>query len=816
MTTSEERPTPDVPGNKITGRYEWALALVLIASVALCFWVLRINRGIHPGLSERGVRQADFCIDLSCGYVPMTEYFVQSVRGGELPLWNPYQVLGKPFLAYPLAWFYPPSWLCLIAPMGVALQVLAVLHLVAAGFFTYWFCRTLKLAFAPSLAGGFSFVFCGFVLHNASWSPVHAAAIAWVPLGFVCIARLFRDETQGWAVALWGVCAVQILTGFLQYSLYMYYGLGGYMLVLAVSKYREGRDWKLVTRLVGLCVGAMVLGALAASVQLIPLQELAGQSLRAALGKSYGSGFETGRGDIARHIHNMLLPSRLAITWAVTWPPVVAGLAGVFHRRRRDAFFFGALVVASVLLAAGRGSWLYDLYSRLPTGDMFVHAQRFSLLYSFGIAVLAAMGLDLLAVGANADGGMRKWPVATRVVQFVLYAIALALCVNVVRGMKLEGRVWAAVVCALIALAVCVRILGRGRLLWRPLSVLCAVLLVWQVATWFHYPFFSLNLDQSAYERSAGAFEYLKLNQGLSRAVNVIWNRQSLLESPFDFGFARKLGGLRGVYIFGDYDSLEDGRVARYVSWLNDGQTAEAITPSLARPVPGKSALRLLNLVGVKHVVVTTSSGTAELSLWEKLAAGGKGSDALALKLVFEDANATIYENKNAMPRAYFVPEVQLVTDENEMLRTLASREFDARRYALVEDPSLLGPQGEANAEANASGQHGLVEVDEYGSREVRLRVDAPSDGFVVLTDLYYPGWRAVADGMPAEIHRANYLFRMVRVDKGEHTIRFVYPGGTFYKGLVLSICSVVITLVFVVVGRRVRKERGSGLLTPQ
>jgi len=777
-------------------RYEWVLALVVIACVATSFWVSRFNIDVR----ERGR------LDLYCGYAPNMKCFTERVQAGELPLWNPYQVFGKPFLAYPMGYFYAPAWLFFVLPMPMALQILAVLHLVAAGFFTYWFCRTLKLTFVSSLAGGFSFLFCGFMLQSASWSPIHAGATVWVPLGFVCVARLFRDETYGWAVGLTLTCAVQILAGFPQFSLYMYYGLVWYALVLALSKYRERKDWRLSARLLGLCVGALMLGALAASIQLVPTGELAGESLRLAAGSSYRAHYETG--SVGRFVGKILTsPWRAALLWELAWPSVVASLGGVFHRRRREAIFFGGLAAVSVLLGAGRGSYVYDLFSRLPTGNIFSFSSRFSLLYSFAVAVLAGMGLDLLATEGRGAGDRRRWGQAIQVGKVALYAAVLALCVHLIPGTEFKRHVLGTVVCAVIAAAVCVRLLTRWRLPWRVLSTGCAVLFAWQVTTWFNWTIVSQKLDETVYEESESAFEYLKICQGLSRAIIVT-------EKPFVSGFAHKLGAVRGVYIFGDYDALENRRVSRYISYLNAGKVAPLRMIQRPQPVPGKSALKLLNLVGVKHVVVATSEDRSLSSAWEKLAADGAGSEALALKPVFEDAGATIYENRNAIPRAYFVPDVQLVTNEEEMLRTLASPEFDARRYALIEDRLLLESHSESGAETHTAEQQGFVRVEQYGSHEVRLHVEAPTAGFVVLTDLFYPGWRAEVDGTDAEIHRANYLFRMVRVGKGEHEVRFVYSGGTFYKGLVLSVCAVMIMVVYVVVARAVSRKKGSEWLT--
>jgi len=793
---------PDGPENKFSGPYELLAALALIVCVAVCFWLLRLSPE-NVVAKTPGIWQAD----MYCAYVPALKYLAKSVRGGELLLWNQYQDLGKPFLAYPMGAFYPPCWLYLVLPLGAALQVLAVLHLAAAGIFLYWFCRTLKLAFVPSLAAGFSFMFCGLILHYASWTPIHAGATVWVPLAFVCLVRLFRDETYGWAVALAATCTVQILAGFSQFSLYMYYALGGYTLVLAASKYREKQDWRPAARLVGLCVGALVLGTLAASVQLVPLRELAGESLRQTLGGrghwryAHQSGMVQGIGAFARRV--LVSPLQAGVHWAVAWPSLVAGLAGLFHRKRRDAAFFGVLVVTSLLLARGPGTTLYDWFTRLPTGNIFSKAERFSLLYSFGIAVLVGMGLDMLAAGPNGADRKRGRRMVVRVGVVAAYAIVLALCATQIPGTEFRERVWGTVVCAAVAAAVSVRLLAGWRLPWRALSVVCALLVTWQLGVWFR-PVFSSRVDETVYEESASTFEYLKQRQGLSRATIVT-------ERPLVPGFAQKLGGLNGVYVFGDYDALQAGRVSRYLWYLNSGKMVELQRVQGPRPVPGMSPLRLLNLVGVKHVVVPASEGDSLASAWEKLAAGGEGSDALALKLVFEDADVTIYENRNAMPRAYFVPEVQLVTDEEDMLQTLASPEFDARRCALVEDRSLLVPQSDGAADAQAIDQQEVVEVEKHANREVLLRVKAPTAGFVVLTDLFYTGWRAEVDGTRAEIHRANYLFRMVRVGRGEHYIRFVYPGSTFYVGVALSACAVAIVVVFLVVARRVSRQRKQG-----
>ena len=78
----------------------------------------------------------------------------------------------------------------------------------------------------------------------------------------------------------------------------------------------------------------------------------------------------------------------------------------------------------------------------------------------------------------------------------------------------------------------------------------------------------------------------------------------------------------------------------------------------------------------------------------------------------------------------------------------------------------------------------GAARIVEYESARVVCEVDARTSGYLVLLDSYYPGWRAYLEGKEAEILRANYAFRAVRVPEGKHRVEFVYRPRSFYAGL--------------------------------
>jgi len=67
------------------------------------------------------------------------------------------------------------------------------------------------------------------------------------------------------------------------------------------------------------------------------------------------------------------------------------------------------------------------------------------------------------------------------------------------------------------------------------------------------------------------------------------------------------------------------------------------------------------------------------------------------------------------------------------------------------------------------------------------VETDSPEDGLLVLTDTYYPGWRAFVDGREEHIVSADYLFRGVPLAAGKHSVEFVYAPDSFRIGLLLS-----------------------------
>ena len=103
--------------------------------------------------------------------------------------------------------------------------------------------------------------------------------------------------------------------------------------------------------------------------------------------------------------------------------------------------------------------------------------------------------------------------------------------------------------------------------------------------------------------------------------------------------------------------------------------------------------------------------------------------------------------------------------DFARMLRDGVWPAADLRTTVLLERPPAAAPPR----------RPGRVRIASYRNTEVVLEADSPDGGWVVLNDLWHPWWFAEVDGRPADILRANVLFRAVAVPPGRHTVRFQF-----------------------------------------
>lgn len=148
---------------------------------------------------------------------------------------------------------------------------------------------------------------------------------------------------------------------------------------------------------------------------------------------------------------------------------------------------------------------------------------------------------------------------------------------------------------------------------------------------------------------------------------------------------------------------------------------------------------------------------------------------------------ASIYENLKAMPRVWLVPEAVILTSEAVLSSIQSStlpdgRVYDPTKLALLEEPLDFKV---ANFDPDATAK--LVSLNDSS---VQIQTSSKSSAFLVLSDIYYPGWKARVDGKLTHIFQTNYVLRGIPLSEGNHIIEFTFEPTSFHIGTGISVAA--------------------------
>jgi hypothetical protein len=170
------------------------------------------------------------------------------------------------------------------------------------------------------------------------------------------------------------------------------------------------------------------------------------------------------------------------------------------------------------------------------------------------------------------------------------------------------------------------------------------------------------------------------------------------------------------------------------------------------------------------------------------------------LRPVYSGNKTFVYQNSDALPRAYFVNSLEKAT-AIEILNKVKNNQFDPKEIAFVEDADLQADKPDSTT---------FVQIEKYGDENIYLNVKASGNNFLFLGDTYVgKGWKAYVDGNETNIYRANHNFRGIIVPAGEHKIHFEYLPESFVitKNLALILSSIVVLGLFISIGMNFRKK---------
>ncbi len=695
-------------------------------------------------------------------FVPWRQAAWEALLQGHLPLWNAGLGMGAPLLAnYQSALLYPPNWLLGITGIAWGQGLLAMLHIAWAGCGMALLTRRLGTSLLGQTLAGMAYGLSGYLVARSGFLSINAAA-AWLPWMMLCADRLAvaaaekRPRSERMCALLWLALAfaMQWLAGHAQTAWYSLIMVGAWTLFRGANR----KGWRGLgrTALWMLAVGALAF--LLAAAQLLPTLEYMGQSFRAetldpefALTYSFtpwrtlgllmpdlfgnpAAGDYWGYGNFWEDaVYIGLAPFLLAIL------ALVRGILGRDERKGAIRFLAIAAVLA-FLLALGRNTPIFPwLFEHAPTFNLFQAPARWNLVMVFCLALLAGFGADAWRAP---EGWALYWmrlgtagAAAIAATAWALGALAPWIQPTLTHAFFLAGM-W----CFIFGLFALLRPADLTPL-WIGLMG-CIVLADLGLAHGGLNPFTSPDLyrREGALAQQVPGDRRLYMPPDLEHELKYErTHRFDTFDPGIDFMLVRDIGIpntalLDGLQSANNFDPLLPDR---YVVWMD----------ALAElPLDRQEPLLALMDVG-----------------WRAEAEGG----------------AVLYRPVEDPARARLIGEAIWAESPQEALDAVLTADFDPERQVVLE--------GSWTSSSEITGDGEVVRLEPIHPGEIEIEVSAEGDTWLVLSDTWYPGWRARVDGVETEILHADYLFRAVRVPAGEHLVAFSYEPLSVKLGFALS-----------------------------
>jgi len=686
---------------------------------------------------------------------PYQKFKKRSFFKGTFPLWNPHQGAGYPFLAtMESSLFFLPEIILYVVPEPFNWDVYLLFRLFLAGVFTYCFMRVLRFGFLPSITAGIAYMFSGPIL---SWVPnVTLNADVLIPLFLLCIEMLLRRNSGILIIVLAFVFFQAVASGHPEHTLFLF--LTG-TLYLGFRIITKAYAYNLGDVVENFAI-AFACGIGLSSILLFPSVEYVFFNSWHVHGRNVG--LEAAQPEKAITI---LFPwyyaKALGVyrgwvvnTWAGGWIgflPVWMSVFALFARnKRRIGYFF--LLITSLYLLKVYGCSLVNWLGRLPVLSLIRFHLHITQNIAFGLSVLCGAAMSYLLEDSK---NLRRFALCVLPIVFIS---VIALSAWPPQDNLLEVFALPAGILAIFSV---IMVLNRTSLVNH--RVVCWVI----VLMLFSELFFLVPRERSTRGK---AFQeppyvtYLKADPLPFRVYGIGGCLYPNTATAF------------GLDDIGMYEGLFVKRFADYVRELVDGSffnesSFHAFRQSLQDP-----SNAFLDLLNVKYLILPRNR---VVKPWV--------ADKHSLKMVYRD-EVLIYERLNVLPRIMFRCRADVVSDDEQAL-SLLREDYDIHsRVLLARSPSEMPGVG------NVPGED-LSRVDEIdlGINRKRFIVDMEREGFVILNDVNYPGWRVSVDGKARELLTANYLFQAVYVPSGRHEVEFAFRPMSFFVGLFIS----VLTLIF-------------------
>ncbi len=737
-------------------------------------------------------------------FLPRRFFALESLLNGSLPLWNPLNACGVPFLAnVQSSVFYPFSVLIYLLPFpgGYCAYVLA--HYILAAWCMYALMRHWNSSVFAAAVAGLVFAFGGY-MQSINDNLAFLTAAAWLPLIVLCFSRALQQRSLRWILATTLLIGLQVFAGDASFCIVstmlcagLYALCSPRAIIAAPLRFRAG-----------VFIAAWCAGLLLAAGVLLPFFEFVRLSDRAAgLALNEALRWSLHPLELLQFIHPYIF-GRLVpdVRWfGQRWLDTV--YLGIFplcfavfyalrgrcpHKR-----FLAATVLLGLVLALGSyNPALAWIMQTVPALRLMQYPVKFLLLCAFALAVMSGHGADLFIARMRARETIRGLLKPLLLPVCALLALLLAAAASRTQLFDLFVSVYPDTAYFQPLRSDLFFELYRGTfvaaLLFGAFGIItwCAIrfknrpgLLAFFIGCCICADLFFLGapgdawLERREIRRPGSVVSGLQHDDSLFRIYSLsrIAGGISYAHTPhlsFDRVY-RVLTqtlppNLHMYYGLASVDEYSEMLNVRYYEVF--GRVLLHLAGNSHTPTDSSYCRKIFSMLNVKYIL--SPHALPELGFE-----------------LMRDGPVKLYRNQGVWPRAFIARHINVCADDAAVVRRIHAAEFEPLSVVVpqAEFDRLPPLMQSALAVAYPKDLNQCVTVVHYEANRVELSVDTAQHGLLVLSDTWFPGWSVQVNARTCALLRVNHTLRGVALDPGVSRIVFEYRPRSFLVGMALS-----------------------------
>ncbi len=673
------------------------------------------------------------------------EYKRLNYLKGNMPIWNPYQAGGYPFLAsMGSSMFNPFEIILYILPSKYSWDLFMLFRLFFSGFFMYLYMRELQYSVIASLTSAIAYMFSApMIIHIVD---IHLNPSMLFPMFFFIMEKLYQKQNKRTVIATSIVIALSVFSGFPEHvTIISLIGLAYFLLRCITGKEKILKSFGNISL-------AFTLGIFTGLIVIIPFIEFL--FLNGWTNHDPETGLKAVNIDRIFYIFIPYFKQAFYNYYIGIIPFLLIFLAFCTKDDNKIKYYFGTVLF--LLIGKIFGFPVINLLGSLPILNIIHFPFNTGQVLSFIASILAGTGIELVY-----SGKIRSFFVYMSI---LICMVIISLPCIIYPPDIFNKTVYYHIVIKLLFLFSALLSYLIFRYNHKKTAIIFSVIL--SIEMFSFIPRERLKRMDSFPE--VPYIKFLKEEQVINNNRGRVYGIQGTLYPNVATAYEIDDLGLYMPIFINNFTEF-------FNKIVNPDYFTGDFFPALRQNIDFKN--EMLNILNLEYLLLPAELYIDD-SNWKQIYSG----------------EVNIYRNIRALPRVFIVHRAVCLKSNRETLDFLKQNPENLNKICVIYDEEIPGKPDLPPDDSKAW-------IIQYDTDEVNINASMKKAGFLIFNDIYYPGWKVFVDNKEEKIYRTNFLFRSVFLKEGNHTVRFVFFPYSYYGGKIISLA--VIYMLFVMIGKR-------------